>query len=400
MTTADQMPSLRRRTSTKWRSYAEDVLPMFIAEMDFPTPPAVKAALEAAVANNDTGYAATADRGAATAYADFAAARWGWRPDPERIVYTTDVTVVIVEALRRLIGPGDGVVLTPPVYAPFYALVAEAGGHPVEVPLQDDGASYRLDLAGIDAALAAGARAVLLCNPHNPLGLVHSREELAELAEIVEKHGAHVVSDEIHAPLTHQGVTFTPYLSVSPAARHHGVAAASGSKAFNLAGLKAAMFVVDSEPMARWLAAVPDAVSYRTGIMGLLATREGFVHCTDWLDATIEVIQSNIDLLERELAEKLPQVTLRRGRATYLAWLDMRALGWGEDPAEHAADHARVALSSGPTFGTGGQGFARMNLACAPETVVEAVDRLRVAADATTAQGTPSDSVDPGAAGA
>lgn len=380
MTTADQMPSLRRRTSTKWRSYPEDVLPMFIAEMDFPTPPPVKAALEAAIENNDTGYAATADRGAAQAYADFAAARWGWRPDPERIMYTTDVTVVIVEALRRLIRPGEGVVLTPPVYAPFYHLVAEAGGRPVEVPLRDDGAAYRLDLPGIDAALAAGARAVLLCNPHNPLGLVHAREELAELAEIVERHGAHVVSDEIHAPLTHRGATFTPYLSVSDAARRHGVAAASGSKAFNLAGLKAAMFVVDSEPMAQWLATVPDAVSYRTGIMGLLATQEGFRHATDWLDATIEVIESNIALLERQLADKLPQVRFRRGSATYLAWLDMRDLDWGDDPAEHAAEHAKVALSSGPTFGAGGAGFARMNLACSPDTIVEAVDRLSSAA--------------------
>ncbi|RLP60124.1 aminotransferase class I/II-fold pyridoxal phosphate-dependent enzyme [Kocuria rhizophila] len=380
MTTADQMPSLRRRTSTKWRSYPEDVLPMFIAEMDFPTPPPVKAALEAAIENNDTGYAATADRGAAQAYADFAAARWGWRPDPERIMYTTDVTVVIVEALRRLIRPGEGVVLPPPVYAPFYHLVAEAGGRPVEVPLRDDGAAYRLDLPGIDAALAAGARAVLLCNPHNPLGLVHDREELAELAEIVERHGAHVVSDEIHAPLTHRGATFTPYLSVSDAARRHGVAAASGSKAFNLAGLKAAMFVVDSEPMAQWLATVPDAVSYRTGIMGLLATQEGFRHATDWLDATIEVIESNIALLERQLADKLPQVRFRRGSATYLAWLDMRDLGWGDDPAEHAAEHAKVALSSGPTFGAGGAGFARMNLACSPDTIVEAVDRLSSAA--------------------
>ncbi|CAL8897388.1 aminotransferase class I/II-fold pyridoxal phosphate-dependent enzyme [Kocuria varians] len=158
------------------------------------------------------------------------------------------------------------------------------------------------------------------------------------------------------------------------------MAAASGSKAFNLAGLKAAMFVVDSEPMVQWLRAVPDAVSYRTGIMGLLATREGFLHCTDWLDRTIETIQANVDLLERELAEKLPAVSFRRGSATYLAWLNMRALGWGEDPAAHALEHARVALSPGPTFGTGGAGFARMNLACAPETIVEAVDRLRAAA--------------------
>ncbi|MDN5632068.1 aminotransferase class I/II-fold pyridoxal phosphate-dependent enzyme, partial [Kocuria sp.] len=246
MTTADEISALRRRTSTKWRSYEQDVLPMFIAEMDFPTPPRIKEALLAAVENNDTGYAATADRGAARAYADFAARRWNWRPDPERIAYTTDVTVVLVESLRRLVAPGDGVVITPPVYAPFYDLVREAGGEVVEVPLQDDDAAYRLDIPGIDAALAAGARAVLLCNPHNPLGLVHSREDLAALADVVERHGAHVVSDEIHAPMVHRGVEFTPYLSVSDAARRHGVAAASGSKAFNLAGLKAAMFVVDS----------------------------------------------------------------------------------------------------------------------------------------------------------
>ncbi|WNB89945.1 aminotransferase class I/II-fold pyridoxal phosphate-dependent enzyme [Glutamicibacter protophormiae] len=380
MTTADEISALRRRTSTKWRSYEQDVLPMFIAEMDFPTPPRIKEALLAAVENNDTGYAATADRGAARAYADFAARRWNWRPDPERIAYTTDVTVVLVESLRRLVAPGDGVVITPPVYAPFYDLVREAGGEVVEVPLQDDDAAYRLDIPGIDAALAAGARAVLLCNPHNPLGLVHSREDLAALADVVERHGAHVVSDEIHAPMVHRGVEFTPYLSVSDAARRHGVAAASGSKAFNLAGLKAAMFVVDSEPMARWLAAVPPAVSYRTGITGLLATREGFLHCEGWLDATIAVIESNVDLLERELAEKLPEVTFRRGRATYLAWLDMRALDWGEDPSQHAVTHAKVALSPGPTFGPPGRGFARMNLACAPETVVEAVDRLAAAA--------------------
>ncbi|MGY4843368.1 MalY/PatB family protein [Kocuria sp. MNB10] len=376
MTTADDMPALRRRTSAKWRTYPRDVLPMFVAEMDFPTPPAIKAALQNAIENSDTGYATPTDRGAAEAFADFAAQRWGWRPDPARITYTTDVSVVIVESLRRLMAPGDGVIITPPVYPPFFDLVVEAGGRVVEVPLLDDAASYRLDLPGIDAALRAGACGVLLRNPHNPVGLVHSREELERLSEIVAEHDGFVVSDEIHAPLTHHGTKFTPYLSVSDAAREHGVAAESGSKAFNLAGLKTAMFVVDSEPMTRWLDQLPDEVSYRTGSFGLLATREGFRDSLDWLDETITVIQDNTELLEREVAEKLPGVVVRRGRATYLAWLDMRALGWGDDPAAYALEHTEVALSNGPRFGDAGKGFARINLACAPETIVEAVDRL------------------------
>ncbi|MCP3425310.1 aminotransferase class I/II-fold pyridoxal phosphate-dependent enzyme [Rothia sp. AR01] len=374
------MSALRRRTSEKWSVYPEDVLPMFVAEMDFPLAPAIQEALRDGVARGDTGYANPHDAGPARAFADYARDAWGWEPDVERIAYTTDVSVVIVESLRRLISPGDGVVVTPPVYPPFYDLVPEAGGVAVEVPLADDGARYGLDLAGIDRALAAGARAVLLCNPHNPVGLVHSREELAKLARIVARHGAAVVSDEIHAPLTHRGVEFTPYLTVSDAAREHGIAAESGSKAFNLAGLKCAMFVAGSERMAAMIRALPDEVSFRTGHLGAIATREGFARGRGWLDAAIARIEGNADVLERELAAKLPQVRWRRPAASYLAWLDLRALGWGEDPARHALAHARVALSHGPAFGAQGRGFARMNLACAPETVVEAVGRLARAA--------------------
>ncbi|WP_331454260.1 aminotransferase class I/II-fold pyridoxal phosphate-dependent enzyme [Microbacterium mangrovi] len=237
-TAADPMATLRRRTSEKWRSYPDDVLPMFVAEMDFPLAPAIKTALHEAVELGDTGYINPFDRGAARAFSDFAAARWGWTPDPRRMGITTDVSVVIVESLRRLIAPGDGVIITPPVYPPFYDMVPEAGGTVVEVPLTDDGAQYRLDLAGIDRALAAGARGILLCSPHNPVGLVHDRATLAELSRIVARHGGLVIADEIHAPLTHHGVEFTPYLTVSDEAREHAIAAESGSKAFNLAGLR------------------------------------------------------------------------------------------------------------------------------------------------------------------
>ncbi|WP_243073508.1 MalY/PatB family protein [Microbacterium sp. SS28] len=376
MTHADPIATLRRRTSEKWTAYPDDVLPMFVAEMDFPLAPAIRTALAEAIELGDTGYIGGTDTRAAEAFAAFAARRWGWAPEPERIGYTTDVSVVIVESLRRLIAPGDGVVITPPVYPPFYAVIPEAGGVVVEVPLLDDGDAYTLDLDGIDKALEAGARAVLLCNPHNPTGTVHSPATLEALSRIVAAHGATLVSDEIHAPLVHSGHTFTPYLTVTDEARDHAIVAASGSKAFNLAGLKTALFVTGSDRMTAILRSFPDEVTYRTGIFGLIATREGFAHGGEWLDSTVATIEENFRTLERELAAHLPGVRLRRPQATYLAWLDVSALELGADPAAWILERARVALFDGTGFGREGAGFVRMNLACAPETIAEAVRRI------------------------
>jgi cystathionine beta-lyase len=349
---------------------------MFVAEMDFPLAPAIKAALHEAIDRGDTGYVNPHDTGAREAFAGYAAHAWGWSPKPERMGVATDVSVVIVESLRRLIDPGAGVVITPPVYPPFFDLLPEAGATVIEVPLLDDGAACALDLDGIDQALAAGARGILLCNPHNPHGLVHTRAQLTELSKIVARHGGFVVSDEIHAPLTHHGHTFCPYLTVSDEAREHGIAAESASKAFNLAGLKTAFFVAESDRMTALIGSLPEEVTFRAGLFGLIATREGFARGRDWLDATITAIERNIDLLEQQLTEKLPAVRMRRPHASYLAWLDMSALGWGDNPAEFATSKAKVALSSGLAFGAQGAGHARMNVACAPETLIEAISRL------------------------
>lgn len=380
MNEADPLESLRRRSSEKWGTYPADVLPMFVAEMDFGLAPEIRAALLEAVEAGDTGYVNPRDTSAAAAFADFAQDTWGWSPQVHRMGVTTDVSVVIVESLRRLLPPGAGVIITPPVYPPFFDLVPEAGGAVVQVPLLDDGSTYALDLGGIDRALAAGARGVLLCNPHNPVGLVHSREQLAELSVIVARHGGFVVSDEVHAPLTHRGHAFTPYLTVSDEARDHGIAAESGSKAFNLAGLKTAFFVAESDRMTKLITSLPEEVTFRAGLFGLIATRTGFADSREWLTATVAAVEHNVTVLEQQLAVGLPAVRLRRPHASYLAWLDMSPLGWGDDPAQFALDHARVALSNGPAFGPPGTGYARMNLACAPGTITEAVTRLARAA--------------------
>src|ERR1700722_8772173 len=375
-TEADPLASLRRRSSEKWGRYPADVLPMFVAEMDFPLAPEIRVALREAIEAGDTGYVNPHDTSAAAAFASFAQDSWGWSPQVHRMGVTADVSVVVVESLRRLIPAGGGVIITPPVYPPFFAFVPEAGGTVVEVPLLDDGTAYALDLGGIDRALGAGARGVLLCNPHNPVGLVHSREQLTELSTIVDRHGGFVISDEIHAPLTHSGHTFTPYLTVSDQARDHGIAAESGSKAFNLAGIKTAFFVAESDRMAKLITALPEEVTFRAGLLGLIATRAGFTHGRAWLQATIAAIEHNITVLEEQLAATLPAVRLRRPDASYLAWLDLSALAWGDDPAQFALSRAKVALSNGPSLGPQGIGHARINLACAPDTITEAVTRL------------------------
>lgn len=382
--TAEPLEILRTRTSEKWTAHPDDVIPMFVAEMDYRLAPPVAEALLRHITLSDTGYVDGAEP-AASAFADFASLRWGWSVDPSLVTTTTDVSVAIVETLRATLTPGDGVVITPPVYPPFFELVGEAGGAVIEVPLlraetDDDpdasGPTWSLDLDGLERAFAAGARALLLCNPHNPLGLVHSREVLERVAELAAQYDVTVVSDEIHAPLTHPGVAFTPFLSVSDAARQVGIATPSASKAFNLAGVKCALIVAGSERGRAILDRMPVEVLWRTSILGRAATAAGFGQSGQWLDELLATLAANRQLLRRTLAEELPGAVLHEPQASYLAWIDFSALGFGDDPAEVILREARVALSRGLDFGTQGAGFARLNFACEPKVLVEALRRI------------------------
>jgi cystathionine beta-lyase len=373
---ADPLEQLRARTSEKWRAYPDDVLPLFVAEMDYPLAEPIAAALIDAVRRSDTGYIGPDDR-VQSAFAAYASSTWGWRVDPKRVTTTTDVSVVIVESLRLAIRPGDRVIITPPVYPPFFGMVPEAGGIVEEVPLRfDESAGWSLDLDGIEQAFASGARAFLLCNPHNPLGLVHSAAELAAVAELAARYDAVVVSDEVHAPLTHSDATFTPFLSVSDDAREHGIAAHAASKAWNLAGLKCALFVTASGRMSDLLSGLPFEVEVRTSQFGRIASEAAYTAGGPWLRDVLAAVESNRALLTALLAQYLPEVRYREPQASYLAWLDFRELGWGDDPSAVALDEARVALVPGPDFGPQGAGFVRLNFACSPSVLTEAILRL------------------------
>ncbi|SDL23205.1 MalY/PatB family protein [Microbacterium azadirachtae] len=372
------LDQLRRRSSTKWRTYPDDVLPLFVAEMDFPLADAITARLHEAVELGDTGYTPP-DPGIRAAFTAYAQRRFGWTVQPERIRSTCDVMMGVVEILRAVLDPGDRVIVAPPVYPPFFDCIEEAGGVAERVPLIDVDGSWALDLTGIERALAGGARAVLLCNPHNPTGTVHSRAALARLAEIAAEHDAVVVSDEIHAPLVQPGVDFTPFLAASPIAAEIGYVVTSASKAYNLAGLKCAVMVTASERTAAVVRALPPEVEWRTGLLGALAAVAAWDPDSDaWLEALLAALDDNRRLLGRLLAEHLPEARYRLPDAGYLAWVDLRDLGWGDDPARRILREARVALNRGPTFGDEGRGHVRFNLGCSPEVLTEAV--LRIAA--------------------
>lgn len=373
----DALPleTLRRRSSTKWRTYPEHVIPMFVAETDFPLAPPITAALREAVEIGDTGYTPP-EPGLRAGFVEFAKRRFGWELEPRRVRSTGDVMMGVVELLRATIAPGDRVIITPPVYPPFSMCIPEAGGVVESVPLVDTGESWQLDLDGIEAALAAGARAVLLCNPHNPTGTAHSRDSLARLAAIAKAHDAVVVSDEIHAPLVLDGHEHVPYLSIEGTA-DHAVAVTAASKAFNTPGLRCAQIVTGDEATMRRLLAAPMARNDSWSPLGVIAATAAFRDGDAWLTALRARLSAQRDLLAGLLAEHLPDARMRPLEATYLAWLDLRA--YHDDPAGVALEKARVWVQDGRLFQPDLPGHVRLNIATSPERLTEIVRRMAAA---------------------
>lgn len=364
----------RERSSVKWTRFPADVLPLFVAEMDFALAPAILATVVERVQASDTGYLDSPGP-LAPAFAQFALNRWGWSVNPTHVHLTTDVSVGIVEALRLAVPPHGRVAITPPVYPPFYELVEEAAASVLETPLLKRGECWDLDLAALETGFAAGVDAFLLCNPHNPIGAVWERSTLETLARLAAQYDVFVISDEIHAPLTHPGVIFTPFAPLARAAGARAVTVTSASKGWNLAGLKCALVIAADDTSNELLNRLPEEVACRTSILGLHANIAAF-SSTDWLDQAIQHIVDNDVLLHSLLHDHLPAVVYHRPHAGYLAWLDLRQLGLGESPYQRILDDARVALNNGESFGPGGQGFARLNLACSPDTLREAVTRI------------------------
>jgi cystathionine beta-lyase len=282
--------------------------------------------------------------------------------------------------VQALTGPGAGVVINPPVYAPFFFRLELLGRRVVEAPLRvsPDG-GYDLDLAAIDAALAQpGVGAYLLCNPHNPLGRVWSAEALAQIAESCARHNVPLLVDEIHAPLVLAGSRHVPFHTVEHPAARQAFVFCSASKGWNIPGLKCGIAVAGTPQSAELLHARWDALL--SSHLGVLASVAALRSARSWLDAVVAQIDANATALPDLLARSGLAIGYRKPQASFLAWLDCRQLGLGDDPAAAFLDRGRVALSHGPEFGTQGRGFARLNMGTSPELLAEAVRRMGAAA--------------------
>ena len=373
---AIRLDDLRLRRSAKWHYFDPDVIPAWVAEMDYPLATPITSALHAAIDRSDTGYRWAG--GLAEALADYAHRSWSWTVDPARVTVVPDVLTGVAQALTHLTEPGDGVVINPPVYPPFFSVVRDVVRRTVvEVPMAraEDG-SYDWDLPAMEAAFALpDVTAFLMSNPHNPTGTVPSTATAATIAALAAAHGVTVISDEIHAPLVLPGAAHVPYLEIAgdDAA---AVTVISASKAWNMPALKCAQVVGTARTAPVLADRMPMEVTYGTGLLGVIASEAAYREGGAWLADVVTILDSNRWLLADLLAEHLPQVRYLPPRATYLAWLDASACGLGADPAAAFLAEGRVGLSPGPTFGRPGAGHARLNFATTPAILREVVARM------------------------
>ena len=361
------------KNGLKWGYYDEDVLPAWVAEMDFGIAPAIGQTLHEAVDRADTGYLyPSAMEETARAATGFWAERLGWQVDPERVMAAPDVVEGTRRAIVHLTQPGSSVILPTPAYYPFFSMVERSGREQVEVPgIVDDGGRYILDLDGIDRALTAGAGSIVLCIPWNPTGRSFSVQELSALIEVVESHGGRIISDEIHASLTYPGHEHVVAADIAP---DTVITVTSASKAFNLPGLKCAQVVLTNDDDVDVWSKYFTLEKVGAGTFGLFANTAAYESGGDWLDGVKRKLEVNRRLLGELMSTHLPEVGYREPEATYLAWLDFSAHGHHK-PSAYILEHARVALNSGAPFGSG-EGYARLNFATTEAVLTQMVKRI------------------------
>lgn len=375
---------LRSRGGLKWTMYGPESIGAFVAEMDFGAAPPILAALHASVDAMGFGYLPPAlERRLTRACAAFHRERYGWDVPPEWVRPLPDVLTGLEVAALHLSEPGRPVILPTPAYMPFRTVPGLLGRGTIEVPMVRDGDRYVLDLDGIDAAFRAGGHLLVLTNPHNPLGRVFTAGELRALAGVVDRHGGRVFSDEIHAPLVYPGHHHVPYATVSAAAAAQAVTATSASKAWNLPGLKCAQLLLSTPADADRLDELGVFVTHGAANPGVVANIAAYEDGVPWLVEVLAYLDGSRRRLGELLAERLPEVGYLVPEGTYLAWLDLRALGLGDHPGEVIRERTGVALVDGPACGDPGRGHARLNFATPRPILERLVDGIAAAAHGT-----------------
>ena len=370
----DRVIDRRASDSNKWRKFPPDVLPLWVADMDFPSPPAVVAALRARVDQGFFGYL-TEKAELSEVVADRLAKRYGWRVSPEAVVPIPGVIAGFNLACRALTTPGEGLLVQTPVYPPILRAAGNHGLTRDEQPLARgaDG-RYTVDLDAFAGAIRPRTRAFLLCNPHNPVGRAFERDDLSAMATACLRRDVWIIADEIHADLLFDGRQHLPIASLAPEIEQRTVTLMAPSKTFNMPGLKCAVAIVPNTAVRERLVAPIGDLVPKINVLGHTAAVAAYRDGDAWLEALLRYLEGNRDFLGREV-ERLPAVRMAAPEATYLAWLDCRDSGLA-DPYRFFLERAKIALSDGTTFGPGGQGFVRLNFGCPRPLLAEALARM------------------------
>lgn len=377
-------PGSRRATeSLKWRLYAPDVLPLWVADMDVAAPEPVLEALRRRLDHGILGYPEASmspeagAEGLREVLVDRLVRRYGWEVPPEAIVFVPGVVTGFNLACHALGQPGDAVLVQPPVYTPFLHAPGQAGLERQEAPLaQRADGTYGIDLEAFEAAVTARTKAFILCNPHNPVGRVWTREELAGLAEVCLRHRITLVSDEIHCDLLYDGRAHVPMASLDPEVARHTITLMAPSKTFNIAGLTCSFAVIPDPWLRRTFLRARRGLVPWVNLLGLVAAEAAYREGQPWLDEVLAHLDGNRRALAGAVAKDLPGVRMALPEATYLAWLDCREAGLGPEPGAAFLERAKVALNDGATFGREGGGFVRLNFGCRREVLLEALARM------------------------
>lgn len=371
------LAELQGKPCAKWRTYDPDVIPLWVADMDFPVAPEIVTALRQRAESHNLGYPmAKGDPGLLAAIAERLLRRFGWQVREEEIWLIHGVIPGLYLAVLACSNPGDEVLIQTPIYPPFISAVKDTGRVPRYNPLIVEGGRYAIDFAQLEALISPATRLLLLCHPHNPTGRVFGRDELARLADFVLRHDLWVVSDELHSDLLYPGQAHLPLAALHPEIARRTITIFGPTKAFNIAGLKIGIIVCQNAALLARLKAQGRGLVTGPNVMAQSATLAAYQQGGAWLELTLRYLDENRQFLGTYLREHLPWLGYLPPQATYLAWLDFRALGLGEQLYRVLVNECRVGLNEGPQYGPGYEGFARLNFATPRAVLSEALDRL------------------------
>jgi cystathionine beta-lyase len=370
----DSVYDRRATGSSKWTRYGADVLPMWVADMDFAAPPEVVAAIRQRLEHPILGYTAPSAALREQIVADMAA-KYGWRIAADDICFLPGVVPGFNAALRALLAPGDGVVVNPPVYPPILAAPGQGGYERIDVPLTAAGDHHHLALDALAAGLDR-ARAYLLCNPHNPVGKVFSREELTAVAEACVARDVVIVSDEIHCDIVLDGRRHIPIASLAPEVARRTITLMAASKTYNIAGLSTAFAIIPDPALRKRFDASRHGLVEGANLLGMTATLAAFRDGGPWLAELLSRLAANRDRLVRRVAERMPGIRLIAPQSTHLAWLDCGGLGLDRPAQAFFLERGKVAFNAGSDFGADYADFVRLNFGCPTALLDDGLDRM------------------------